>query len=147
MKYQRMNLKQKEALRAAVLLIRFRSVTPNTFSRKFATYNTISKSLNLTQYEVQHICRKAFKTKKPPTAKQKERKLEQKHIDFLLSSHTLEQWAGLTMKQRQVRFHRWFPDKRIAITSLRRLYIRNGVKRKKVRQEKYLPANTRLNYV
>ena len=142
-----MEYKGKEQLRTAVLLIRVRSINPITVSRKFATYNTICNSLNLTQYEVQHICRKALKTVKPPTAKQKERKLEQKHFDFLLSSHTLEQWAGLTMKQRQVRFHRWFPDKRIAITSLRRLYLRNGVKRKKVRQEKYLPANTRLNYV
>ena len=142
-----MDTKQKEQLRVAVLLIRFRSMTPNTSSRKFATYKTISKSLNLTQNEVQHICRKALKKVKPPTAKQKERKLEQKHIDFLLSPHTLEQWAGLTMKLRQLRFHRWFPDKRIAITSLRRLYLRNGVKRKKVRQEKYLPPNTRQNYV
>ena len=106
MKYQKMNQKQKHALRAAVLLIRFRSLTPNTSTRKYATYNTISKSLNLTQYEVQHICRKALKAVKAPTAKQKERKLEQKHFDFLLSSRTLEQWAGQTMKQRQVRFHR-----------------------------------------
>ena len=85
-----MDYKRKEQLRAAVLLIRFRSITPNTVSRKFATYNTISKSLNLTQYEVQHICRKALKTLKAPTAKQKERKLEQKHFDYLLSPQTLE---------------------------------------------------------
>lgn len=122
-------------------------MTPTTFTRKYATYKTISKCLNLTEYEIQHICRKALKTVKAPSAKQKERKLDQKHIDFLLSPKTLEQWAGLTMKERQVRFHRWFQNKRIAITSLRRLYLKNGVRRKKVRQEKYLPNTTRQNYV
>ena len=38
-------------------------------------------------------------------------------------------------------FHRQFPNKRIAITSLRRLYLKNGIKRKKVRQEKYKPEH------
>ena len=32
-----------------------------------------------------------------------------------------------------------YPDKRISITSLRRLYLQNGVKRKAVRQEKLVP--------
>ena len=46
------------------------------------------------------------------------------------------------MKMRTILFHRQFPDKRIAVTSLRRLYLKNKIKRKKVRQEKYLPPNT-----
>jgi hypothetical protein len=35
-------------------------------------------------------------------------------------------------------FHRSFPDKVIAVTSLRRLYLKNGIKLKKVRQEKVM---------
>ena len=43
-------------------------------------------------------------------------------------------------------FHRTFPDKRIAVTSLRKLYLRNGIKRKKVRQEKYKPGHVLINF-
>ena len=121
-----MDYKHNQQLRVAVLLIWFRSMTSSVFSLKFATYNTYSKSLNLTQNEVQHICRKAFKTVRAPTAKQQERKLEHKHIDYLLSSQNIEQLAGLTMSWRKVRYHRWYQDKRKAINSLRRLYFWNG---------------------
>ena len=43
-------------------------------------------------------------------------------------------------------FHRRFLDKRIAVTSLRRLYLRHRIRRKKVRQEKYLPEHVKLQY-
>ena len=61
------------------------------------------------------------------------RELGPEHVQFLTSMRTLEQWSGLTMKQRTVLFHRRFPDKRIAITTLRRLYLRHGIRCKKVR--------------
>ena len=66
-------------------------------------------------------------------------KLEKENIDFLLSEETLRKWAGLTMKERVILFHRRFMNKKIAITSLRRLYLNNKVKRKKVRQHKGVP--------
>ena len=55
-------------------------------------------------------------------------------------------WAGKTLKMRTVLFHRQFPDKCIAVTSLRRLYLAHGIRRKKVRQEKYLPLQTLSNF-
>ena len=61
------------------------------------------------------------------------KKLEQEHIDFLTNKDTLQLWAGKTLKQRTVLFHRMFPNKRIAMNSLRRLYLKHGIKRKKVR--------------
>ena len=133
MKYQKMDAGKKTALRTAALLIRFRTTQPTTKSRKYATYKTIASTLNLTQNEVQHICRNALKPKRPLTGKQLVRKLDQEHIDFLLSPITLERWAGLTMKTRTVYFHRKFVNKRIAVTSLRRLYLQHGVRCKKVR--------------
>ena len=39
-----------------------------------------------------------------------------------------------------------FPDKRIAVTSLRKLYLKHGVRKKKVRQEKVLPGRLRQDY-
>ena len=44
--------------------------------------------------------------------------------------------AGFPLKQRAVMFHRMFTDKRIAVTSLRKLYLKNKITQKKVRQEK-----------
>ena len=50
------------------------------------------------------------------------------------------------MHERVVLFHRQFPDKRIAVTSLRRLYIKLKIQRKKVRQEKVLPPHLRAEF-
>ena len=47
------------------------------------------------------------------------------------------------MKERTVLFHRKYPHKRVAVTSLRRLYLRHGVRRKIVRQEKAMSEATR----
>ena len=65
----------------------------------------------------------------------------------MISPFTLEKWAGCSLKQRTIYFHRQFPDKRIAVTSLRRLYQKHGIKRKKVRQEKSNPWKDRRGYV
>ena len=143
MKYQKMSEEKKAALRTAALLIRFRTTQPSIKSWKFATYRTIASALNLTQNEVQHICRKAFNPHKTLTSEQLVRKLDPEHIDFLISPITLERWAGLTMKKRTVYFHRKFTNKRIAVTSLRKLYLRHGIKCKKVRQEKVMPQHVR----
>ena len=43
---------KKAALRAAALLIRFRTTKPTIKSWKYATYRTIAAALNLTQFEV-----------------------------------------------------------------------------------------------
>ena len=61
------------------------------------------------------------------------RQLEQKHIEFLISTETLNLWAGKTLAERVLLFHRKFANKNIAVTSLRRLYLKNRVKRKVVR--------------
>ena len=96
--------------------------------------------------QVQHICRKAVQGERPVTSEQRVRRLGPEHVAFLTSMHTLEQWAGLTMRQRAVLFHRRFPDKRIAVTTLRRLYLRHGIRRKKVRQEKTMTQRVRRNF-
>ena len=98
-------------------------------------------------YEVQHICRKALQPRKTLTFEQKVRRLDKQHVDFLLNPRTLEQWAGLTMKQRSVLFHRQFTNKRVAVTSLRRLYLSHGIRRKKVRMEKVMPRVQREDFV
>ena len=50
------------------------------------------------------------------------------------------------MKERVNCFQRKFPMKRLAVTSLRRLYLKHGVKMKKVRQEKMMPLSQWKNF-
>ena len=141
-----MDTEKKADLQKACLLISFRTESPSIKTRKYFSYKIIASILNLTQNEVQHICRKALKPKKTLTKNQLVRKLDQEHIDFLINPKTLERWAGLTMKQRTVYFHRQYTDKRIAVTSLRRLYLKHGLRCKKVRQEKVMPEKTRQTF-
>jgi len=131
----------------AALLIRYRTTNPSVKTRKYNSYRAIARVLNLTIYEVQHICRKAITQNKMISGDQLARKLDQEHIDFLINPRQLEIWSGLTMKHRTILFHRQFPDKRIAVTSLRRLYLKNGIKRKKVRQEKAMPPNAQARFI
>jgi hypothetical protein len=51
------------------------------------------------------------------------------------------------MKKRTMIFHRQFTNKRIAVTSLRRFYLKHGIKCKKVRLEKVMPLSARLKFV
>ena len=81
------------------------------------------------------------------TIEKRIRSLEAHHIKFLTNPQTLQRWAGCSLKQRAIYFHRQFTDKRIAVTSLRRLYQKHGIKRKKVRQEKSNPWKDRRGYV
>ena len=48
--------------------------------------------------------------------------------------------AGYSLKERCAHFSRQFPDKVICPTQLRRLYLQHGIKKKRVRQTKKLPA-------
>ena len=146
MHYKKLNASLKEQLRKAALLLRFREEKPTLTSKRYCSYAKIAHFLNLHPYEIQHICRSALKPQKSFTFDQEVKLLEQVHIDFLLDQRTLERWSGLTMKERTVMFHRQFPDKRIAVTSLRRLYLKNKIKRKKLRQEKVMPPEQKLEY-
>ena len=136
MKYKKMPASKRNELRTAALLLRYRTSEPFATSRKYLSFRNIATILNLTHAEVEHICRKALNTPTPPSDYKRVHTLDQEHIDFLLHQRTLEQWSGLTLLERTVRFHRIYTDKRIAVTSLRRLYLKHGIKRKKVRQEK-----------
>jgi len=72
-----------------VLLLRFRTTSPTKLSRKFNTYWKIARIVKLDYSSVQHICRLALEEKKPPRAKNPERKLEQEHVEYLTSEVTL----------------------------------------------------------
>ena len=59
--------------------------------------------------------------------------MEYAHIAFLTDSQCLRQWAGYSLPERCVLFHRRFPDRFIKPHQLRKLYMEHGIKKKKVR--------------
>ena len=94
--------------------------------------------MGLSYHQVQHLCRYRYRRANKRTRASESRVLEKVHVDYLTDQETLTRWAGYTVKERTILFHRRFPDKVIAVTSLRRLYLKNGIKLKKVRQEKVM---------
>ena len=52
-------------LREAALLLRFRTTKPTGKSFKYLSYKRIAGFLKLSEYEVQHICRKTLKPPMP----------------------------------------------------------------------------------
>ena len=76
----------------------------------------------------------------------KQRKIKDKHIDFLCSQETLEKWAGKTLKERAKLFHREFPDIKISATSVARLYKSHKIKKKRIVFQKKLPKKVQDTY-
>ena len=77
MRYKKLSNNVKEQMKTAVLLLRFRTTTPTQKSRKFKSYQCISRIVNLTCNSVQYICSQATQdAKKPSKPKYPNRKLE-----------------------------------------------------------------------
>ena len=74
-----MDEKRKSEMLTAVLLIRYRTTTPTSKSKKYVSYKRIASTLNLTENEVQHICRKALMPTRKLSADMKVRMLDQEH--------------------------------------------------------------------
>ena len=94
-----MTAERKTWLRTVTLMLRYKSTKPSVKSPKYVTYKNIARALNLTDNEVQHICRAALRPKKPLTIRKMVRKLSDQHVEFLINPLTLEHWAGVTMQQ------------------------------------------------
>ena len=56
------------------------------------------------------------------------------------------EWAGKTMEERTILFHRRFPSKIISKSALHRLYIKNGARRKQIKVDKSMPTRKSGHY-
>ena len=72
--------------------------------------------------------------------------LSQEHIDFLTDPQTLTRWAGKSLWERCILFHRHFGSHRINPTLLRKVYQVHKIKSKKVRQVKLIKPDKELEY-
>jgi hypothetical protein len=146
MKFNKLDKDTQLQLRQGVLLMRFRSTTPKSGARKYVSYRRIAQVFNLSENQVQHICRYRHHQSPVTRCRRRLHKLSQSHVRYLIDRETLRSWAGYTLAERTALFERRFHSKRLAVTTLRRVYLTNGVKRKKVRQEKVMPMNAWANF-
>jgi len=91
MRYSNLSQEMKGQRRTAVLLLRFRTVTPTKLTTKYLSFSKIAKIVNLDYNSVQYICTQATEVRGPRKVRHPLRKLEQEHIEFLTSEHTLEE--------------------------------------------------------
>ena len=138
MKMRKLSHVQKDALQRVVVTLRYGRSDHDASSRPRRSYAGIARALGISYNQVQHLCRYRYKVPKMRSRSLQSRILDQEHVDFLTGQETLTLWAGYTLKERTILFHRRFPHKVIAATSLRRLYLKHGVRIKKVRQEKVM---------
>ena len=140
MKFQKLPPSKKEEMRRAVLLLRFRWVDPGRNARRYMTHAKIATALNLSVNEVAYLCVRA-QSGKDHLGRRRDpaRALEQVHINFMTCDRTLQLQAGKTLAERSALFTAMFPDKKIAVTTLRLLYLKHGIKRKRVAPVKVVP--------
>ena len=53
---------------------------------------------------------------------------------------------GKSLAERAAHLTSVFPDKKIAVTTLRRLYMQHGIKKKKIKKVKVVPSRHKESY-
>jgi hypothetical protein len=118
----------------------------------FASFQTISKLLHVSVYRVLKESQAAAPWSIPACKLESlaKRKLSNdlnhrkksfgtvlpEHVEYLISEKTLEKYAGKTLEQRALIFHRKNPELKITKSQLWHLYRKNGIKRKVIRKIK-----------
>ena len=66
-------------------------------------------------------------------------------LEYIGSQETLEAWQGKSLDERTVLFNSIFKPVKISSETLRKAYIKLGIKKKKIRQTKSVPEKTRAH--
>jgi len=72
--------------------------------------------------------------------------LKPEHIEYLKDTEVLRSWAGKSLKQRCILFHRHFGNHRINPTLLRKFYLLNKIKSKKIKMVKHIDPSKETEY-
>ena len=135
-------------LKEAVLLLRYRTLKPARDANSFMKMTAIAKHLNITYVQTRRVCdRSQFVPKKKRKKDHTDRKLEEEHVAFLVDPRTLQQWAGKSLVERCVLFHRKFPNKRVSAMKLCRMYRQHHISRKVVKRYKGVSVNKWEQYL
>ena len=125
-----MRMTENQVLIDYLLLLRYGCTDAPHLKRPILNYSTIARITRKPVSTIRDLIKLGLesKIKKIRIEPRKRTKLEQHHLDFLSSPQTLNRWAHLSLKMRVIMFHRAFPEVKISVTLLRRLYKKHGIK-------------------
>jgi len=135
------------AIKEAVLLLRFHKKKPVSTDAKFMTLAKIATMLEISYHQVRYICRRYdLQKKRKPKSRDSARVIEAEQAAYLQDAATLRAWAGRSLAERAVLYHRRFPHKLISAMELCRFYKRNKITRKAVTRFKAASAEKQAEY-
>ena len=125
------------AIKEAALLLRYHKKKPQQTDTTFMSQPAIASHLGLTLNQVRYIIKRVLLHKKrKPKAQDASRLIEAEQAAFLKDPETLKAWAGRSLAERAVLYHRRFVHKTISAMELCRFYKRNKISRKAVNRYK-----------
>ena len=120
---------EQEQLLKEILYLRYGKENPDRFDISIASYPVIAAHLGVSLKQVNFIAQKHF-FKKEVDAPFKS-KIEQKHIDYLVSEKTLKQQVLLTLRERVNKFNSLFKlDQKLTLYRLIKVYKQHKIKKK-----------------
>ena len=135
-----------------IVFLRYGATQPADLRYRWFTYAKIAQMINRSAMYVRNRCLKIVEAHKIKGAKSKvltrqrlqdkiqsrwrRSQLMQEHLNYLVDPGTLKSWAGRTLQERRVLFHRMYPDIKISLYHLRLAYKEAGVKKKMIRIKK-----------
>ena len=134
-------------IKEAVLLLRYRKKKPKKTDATYMSLGQIGTELGLTYRQVKYICERSDLHKKRKSPRDKpERIIEAEQEAYLKDPAILKAWAGRSLIERAVLYHRRFPHKVISAMELCRFYKRNQIKRKAVTRYKTATPEKQAEY-
>ena len=134
-------------IKEAVLLLRYHKKKPAKTDATFMTLTAIGNALDLTYHQVKYICYRPWLHKRRKSKRDKpERIIEAEQEAYLKDPVTLKAWAGRSLIERAVLYHRRFPHKVISAMELCRFYKRNKITRKAVTRYKTATPDKQAEY-
>ena len=134
-------------VKEAVLLLRYHKKKPKKTDKTYMKLPAIGKELGLTYEQVKYICKRIHLHKKRKSQRdQPERIIEAEQEAYLKDPAILKAWAGRSLIERAVLYHRRFPHKVISAMELCRFYRRNKIKRKAVTRYKTATPEKQAEY-
>ena len=128
--------------------LRFRKRNPKTCQLTFMTLKSIAKFLNRSTAYVQSLCQmliagdghdnsvdKAPEQQKSYFSQFIKRKNEQftkEQVEYLTNKKTLDKWVSKSLEERACLFKKRYPDSKVTVYKLRKLYTKFKIRKKAI---------------
>ena len=119
--------------------MRYGNSTPSNCPKPVprVTMNEVARNLKIPNVDAAWWLERSYfdnltKSQKPQETQVTWRNITNEEIEFLISQTNQRIWANLSIEKRCVMFHRTYPNRRIGVSVVQRIYKMFGLKRKKI---------------